>query len=157
MTAIARRLARRGGRALGRWLALLLAAAVAAPGVLDVSSALWARDEGARLAYVVDGDTVAVWRTGAGLTRARLVGLDAPEVFSPSCPAEWLAGQAATVRLRGLIYAAKRREWLFGRSDKWGRPLLRLRLDGRDAAATLVAEGYARPYDGGRRSVWPGC
>jgi endonuclease YncB( thermonuclease family) len=142
---------------LGRRLVLLLSAALLGPGALDVASGAWTRDEGARLAHVVDGDTVAVWRTGEGVVRARLDGLDAPEIFSPGCAAEWAAGQAAALRLRALLYAAERREWTFGRDDKWGRPLLRLTLDGRDAGRTLIAEGHARAYDGGRRPLFPGC
>jgi endonuclease YncB( thermonuclease family) len=153
----ARRTGRRVGRSLGRRLGLFLAAALAGPGALDLASGAWTRDEGARLAHVVDGDTVAVWRSGEGVVRARLDGLDAPEIFSPGCAAEWAAGQAATLRLRTLLYGAGLREWRFGRDDKWGRPLLRLTLDGRDAAALLIAEGHARPYDGGRRLPWPAC
>jgi endonuclease YncB( thermonuclease family) len=38
--------------------------------------------------------------------------------------------------------------------DKYGRDLIRLILDGADAADILISQGHARPYGGGAREGW---
>lgn len=104
--------------------------------------------------YVYDGDTVSLDCPGRPLERARLVGFDTPEVFSPGCAAEKRLGDAATARLRTLVAAgtvtAVRRQGY----DRYDRALVRLELDGVDVGRTLIAEGLAVPYSGGRRINW---
>lgn len=39
-------------------------------------------------------------------------------------------------------------------SDRYGRLLAALALDGQDVADTLIAARLARPYDGGTRQGW---
>ncbi|MCL6441772.1 MAG: thermonuclease family protein, partial [Thermoleophilum sp.] len=43
------------------------------------------------VAYVVDGDTVALARLG----RARLIGIDTPETVHPTKPVEWMGKEAS--------------------------------------------------------------
>ena len=98
---------------------------------------------------VVDGDTIR--HDGV---KIRLADIDAPEVFSPRCAAEAALGQRATERLLQLINAGPFELVPSGLrdADRYGRKLRVIERDGRSLAATLVAEGLARPWDGARRS-----
>jgi endonuclease YncB( thermonuclease family) len=107
-----------------------------------------------RIVRVVDGDTLRITCPETGEVRARLMGFDTPEVFSPRCPAEREAGEAATRRLAALLAEARRIRFAFEGRDRYGRALTRLWLDGRDAATLMIAAGLARPYAGGRRAGW---
>jgi endonuclease YncB( thermonuclease family) len=101
---------------------------------------------------VVDGDTIRY-----GGVKIRLADLDAPEVFSPQCPGEAALGQRATRRLLQLINAGPFELVRSGSrdEDRYGRKLRVIERGGRSLAATLIAEGLARPWDGARRS-WCG-
>ncbi len=109
-----------------------------------------------RIVRVIDGDTVDVDCAGEGLLRTRLVGFDTPEVFSPGCPSELALGTQATRALERKIRLSGDMRIDFRGSDRYGRRLARLSLDGRDVAQPMIAEGLARPYDGGRRRSWCG-
>lgn len=109
-----------------------------------------------RVVRVIDGDTVDLDCAGAGALRARLLGFDTPEVFSPACAAELALGTQATRALERRIRASGDMRIDLGGSDRYGRRLARLSLDGRDVAGPMIAEGLARPYDGGRRLSWCG-
>lgn len=109
-----------------------------------------------RVTLVVDGDTVRVWCPGRGVFKARLVGYDAPEVFSPDCMGERWRGTEATMALRSLLWRADDLAFAFRGTDKYGRRLLRLTVDGRDVAERMVEAGHGRRYDGGRRRSWCG-
>lgn len=107
-----------------------------------------------RVARVIDGDTVDL-RCGAGAAfRARLTGYDTPESFEPGCRAEAEAARAATARLRALVAGAATVEARLGGTDRYGRRLVGLGLDGRDVGAVLIGEGLAVPYAGGPRIDW---
>jgi endonuclease YncB( thermonuclease family) len=109
-----------------------------------------------RVLRVVDGDTVELDCAGEGFLRARLLGFDTPEVFSPGCASELALGNAATRALeRRIAASAEMRVELRG-SDHHGRRLARLALDGEDVARPMIADGLARPYHGGRRRSWCG-
>jgi len=41
--------------------------------------------------------------------------------------------------------------------DRYGRRLADVSVGGKDVADTLIAQGKARPYNGGKRGPWPGC
>ena len=96
-----------------------------------------------------DGDTL---RCGRG--RVRVVGLDAPELHRPRCPAELRLARAATARMDSLVASGVTLRPR-GR-DRYGRLLAVVRdRQGRDVAMVLIREGLARPYDGrGRRRGW---
>ena len=98
---------------------------------------------------VVDGDNVRL-----GGVNHRLLGLDAPEVYSPQCEAEAARGFQAAGRLQYLINTRSVRLEPTGAIDKFRRPLARLYIGNEDAASILIREGLARPYTGGRRQPW---
>lgn len=89
---------------------------------------------------VVDGDTLE-----AGGQRWRLVGYDAPEVFTASkSRGERQAGVKAALRLKELVMTGRAELEVTAKPDKWGRGRARLRIDGRDAGDVLVGEGLAK-------------
>lgn len=107
---------------------------------------------GCRIGYVYDGDSVELI---CGETRetARLLGLDSAELKG-SCTAEIAQAKAAKQALTDLVRGAKSvRIDIHGR-DKYRRPLIRLWLDGKDAAGLMIKAGQARAYDGGQRLSW---
>lgn len=89
---------------------------------------------------VVDGDTVKL--DGRNY---RLIGFDAPETFHAKCMGEFDLGMKAAHRLQELIDEGAELERL-GRDCRYGRECAVLRLHGVNVAATMIAEGLARPY-----------
>jgi len=123
-------------------LAVLLSPA---PGLAPSAAAEEARD-----VYVIDGDTLE-----AGGRRYRVANIDTPEVGDGArCGAERRLGQRATQRARALINAAARVEThAIGRTDRYGRTVAHVSIDGRDLGEALIAEGLARPWRG-QREAW---
>jgi micrococcal nuclease len=107
-----------------------------------------------RILSVIDGDTLSVWCTDRGVERARLVGFDAPELFSPGCASELVAAQTATWALRGLIFGARETDIGFEGRDRYDRALVTLRLDGTSVARRMIKDGHGRAYNGGQRDGW---
>ena len=100
--------------------------------------------------YVIDGDTID-YRD----TRYRLVGLDTPETYRHQCDYELALGNTATTRLRSLVTGGQIVDLRVQPGlDRYGRSLARLYVGGTDIADTLVSEGRARRYNGGRRQPW---
>ena len=96
---------------------------------------------------VVDGDTL--WLGGE---KIRVADIDAPETHPPRCAAEARLGSQATQRLRQLLSGGAVSLQPIGRDrDTYGRKLRVVLVDGRSVGDTLVDEGLARPYGGGRR------
>ena len=95
-------------------------------------------DPSCRITRVVDGDTLRIACPETGEVRARLMGFDTPEVFSPRCPEEKRLGDAATERLSLLLAEARSVRFAFEGRDRYGCALTRLWIDGRDAAALMV-------------------
>ena len=97
---------------------------------------------GARVATVervVDGDTVEL----SGVGKARLIGIDTPEVHGG---AECFGREASAYAKRQLD--GERVRYTIGREerDRYGRVLVYLWLnDGRSFNALLVSRGYAQP------------
>lgn len=104
----------------------------------------------AKSIYVIDGDTIDI-----NGQRYRLVGFDTPETYRPQCDYEKALGNQATARLKQLIGGVAILDFAVqpGR-DKYGRGLARLFVNSLDVGATLINEGLARAYNGGRRSSW---
>ncbi|MCW4461972.1 thermonuclease family protein [Sphingomonas sp. BT-65] len=101
---------------------------------------------------VVDGDTF--WMDGA---KIRIADIDTPETHPARCAREAELGAAATRRLRALLNSGEVALAGIGRdTDRYGRQLHLVSVDGRGVGDTLVAEGLARPYAGGRREGWCG-
>ena len=118
----------------------------------------------ARCTRVVDGDTVdAMIDLGFGVhvkKRIRLAGINAPEARTRD-KQEKILGLAAKDRLKAILDSADNNFELESQElGKYGRVLGRLhidKLDGKDVITkvcindSLVKEGYAVEYDGGKR------
>ena len=98
-----------------------------------------------------------VWWTG---TRSRLQGekiriadIDAPETHPPRCPSEQQLGKRATLRLQQLLDAGAVSLEPIDRDhgSASGRKLRIVLVNGKSVGDTLVNEGLARWYAGGRR------
>jgi micrococcal nuclease len=104
----------------------------------------------ATITHVVDGDTVdAFIDLGFGIhhvLRLRLNGIDTPEVSSQ-------AGRDARDYVRTLLEGKAVVLTTF-KPDKYGRYLADIVVNGIDFNASLVEQGYAREYDGGRKAAW---
>lgn len=96
---------------------------------------------------VVDGDTI--WLKGQNI---RVADIDAPETHEPRCSSEKALGDRATLRLQQLVNGGKVTLQSIDRdADRFGRKLRLVRVDGRSVGDTLVSEGLARWYSGGKR------
>ena len=101
---------------------------------------------GTRITCVVDGDTF--WLDGL---KYRIADIDTPEIAQAQCAAEKALGDRATRRLADLLNAgpftlrpADRDE------DRYGRKLRVVYRDGASLGDSLVAEGLAHRWDGGK-------
>lgn len=124
------------------WIVLVITAILSflggsATGGLDLGSMFRPR----QAVWVIDGDTIKL-----GSQSLRLLNIDAPEVSRPDCEAERALGDKATARLRDLLASGALTIAPNGRLDKFGRPLVRLAVDGRDVGDLLIAEGLAKPW-----------
>lgn len=140
-------------------IALSVAGLLALPYAGDALTGALRRPVGAlpascQVLSVVDGDTVKIWCPGLGAESARLLGFDTPEVFSPHCASEWLAGQQATWALRLMLWQASEISLVKQGRDRYDRALVTLFVDGEDVARRMIAEGHGRAYSGGRRAGW---
>jgi micrococcal nuclease len=135
-----------------------VAALVLLPMLADLVNAALkpvAGDSGScRILNVVDGDTVTLMCPEEGVERARILGFDTPEKYSPKCVAEFVAAERAAWALRTLIQKADRLQLRHEGTDQYGRALVRLELDGQDVAGRMVRSGHARTYGGGPRGSW---
>jgi micrococcal nuclease len=111
-------------------------------------------DTGCRVTYIADGDTIHMACPGTGEVKARLLGFDTPEVYSPGCREELAAGRQATALLREVLRSGPITEARFEGHDRYGRELVRLQVGGQDVARQMIASGYAVPYSGGRSPDW---
>lgn len=88
---------------------------------------------------VTDGDSLWVRPEDGGRPRRmRISGIDAPEL----CQAH---GQEARAALARQVKGRKL-VWQVLRTDDYGRPLVRLALEGDDVARRLVLQGHAWSY-----------
>lgn len=106
-----------------------------------------------QVGYVYDGDTIAMTCSGRPDVTARLMGFDTAETKNPGCAEELAHGALATDRLRQLVKRGAVSITRHGR-DKYNRPLIRLDIDGQDVADTMIREGLAVAYHGGKRVNW---
>jgi endonuclease YncB( thermonuclease family) len=96
---------------------------------------------------VVDGDTI--WFKGQNI---RIADIDTPETHEPRCPGELALGNQATTRLHQLVNTGTvSLEPIDRDEDGYGRKLRIVEVDGVSVGDTLVREGLARWYEGGRR------
>ena len=108
---------------------------------------------------VVDGDTVVcsplILGFGLGYVeeKVRLSGVNTPESFRASCESEKIEGFKAKSRLSNLVLGKKVTVLTNPKKErgKFGRILGRIVTEGVDINSTLIDEGYAVKYDGGKR------
>ena len=100
---------------------------------------------------VVDGDTI--WIGGENI---RLADIDAPETHSPRCASEQRLATAPRSACTSLVNGGAVTLASIARdTDRYGRKLRIVAVGGTSVGETLVGEGLARWYAGGRRS-WCG-
>jgi len=96
---------------------------------------------------VVDGDTI--WLQGQ---KIRIADIDTPETHDFRCASEKALGERATQRLRQLLNNGTVTLQPIDRDeDGYGRKLRLVLVNGSSVGDTLVSEGLARWYEGGRR------
>ena len=145
------------GAWFGQPFALLTCALLAGcvtPDAPEPAAATFEADTGCRVTYVADGDTVHLACPATGEVKARLLGFDTPEIYSPRCAEELAAGRQATVVLRQVLRSGPITAAQFRGHDRYGRELVRLEVGGQDVARQMIASGYAVPYSGGRHPNW---
>lgn len=97
---------------------------------------------------VVDGDTI--WLQGQNI---RLADIDTPETHDYGCPSEKQLGDRATTRLLEILGSGTvSLEPIARDKDGYGRLLRVVLVNGESVGDTLVEEGLARWYGGGRQS-----
>ena len=98
---------------------------------------------------VVDGDTI--WMQGV---KIRIADIDAPETHPSRCAEEARLGDAATLRLQGLLNAGPVRLAAADRDeDRYGRKLRVVMRGNTSLGDMLVSEGLARRWTG-HREPW---
>lgn len=106
---------------------------------------------------VVDGDTfearIEIWPTLHKVVLVRVRGMDTPEMQA-RCPQEVKAAQHARTRLQSLLSNGNitLRDVRLGKFA--GRVVSTVFVDGIDVSQTMIAEGHAAPYQGGKRKSW---
>jgi micrococcal nuclease len=128
--------------------------AVLAPIVDDWWSDRRAMAGDCRVSRVIDGDTVDLGCPSTGPVRARIVGYDSPELFSPGCAAERAAAERAKQVLSAWVWHATSTEVALLGHDRYGRMLVDMRLSGQRVARGMVESGLGRRYFGKARGGW---
>jgi micrococcal nuclease len=99
--------------------------------------------------FVIDGDTLDFRGE-----RLRILNIDTPETGGKArCPREAVQAARATTHARTLVGRARQAEIYRAGFDRYGRTLIRLKLDGEDFARQMFQSGHARRLTG-RRQSW---
>lgn len=101
--------------------------------------------------FALDGDTIVL--DGRHI---RIANIDAPEIHDYHCEAELRLGLAAKRRMAALLaggaIVVHEGDPDSGRlTDRYGRTLATVAVDGFDVGETMIAEGLARRWNGHRR------
>jgi endonuclease YncB( thermonuclease family) len=112
----------------------------------------------ASVVQVIDGDTVIVrarvWLGQDVIVRVRLSGIDAPELRA-RCDEERRLALAARAYLSDRVVAGSITLTDIHYGKYAGRVIARLiDKNGVDIAKSLIENGFARTYNGGRRGQW---
>lgn len=99
---------------------------------------------------VRDGDSIRLGTTRQS-EAVRIFNIDAPEIEG-QCAYETDLALQSKIRLAGLLNG-QRVEILRQGTDRYGRTLAAIRVEGRDVGDILVSEGLARTW-AGRREPW---
>lgn len=123
------------------------------PPVVDAANGLMKPANGCRVYGVVDGDTVRMYCAVSGFTTGRVLAYDTPE-YKARCTSEFFGAIKATFYLRWLLWSANEITARTEGTDRYGRALTLLLVDGKGVAGEMVKAGLARWYDGGPRASW---
>ena len=143
-----------------RWAAATFAiAAICATGVAAAVERL-AGPYPAEVERVVDGDTLAVrvpiWLQQDLNVLVRIRGIDAPELRG-RCDDEKVRAREATVALEELVSGGQVALTAIEGDKYFGRVIADVATSaGEDVGPALIAGGYVRAYDGGKRGSWCG-
>lgn len=99
---------------------------------------------------VWDGDSIRLGTTRQA-EAVRIFNIDAPEIEG-QCAYESSLALQAKIRLADLLHG-RRVEILRQGTDRYGRTLAAIRVEGQDVGDVLVGEGLARTW-AGRREPW---
>jgi micrococcal nuclease len=141
--------------------ALILLAAFNLLGVAPAAAATI--DYQAKVIKVIDGDTIKVviagWPVPYNPDDVRIDGIDTPEKRMPPGKSlcEVKLGEAASAYAKTVIRLGSTVVVHYDttKHDKYGRLLGTVTLeDGRDYGKLMVDGGFAKPYDGGTKSIW---
>lgn len=107
---------------------------------------------------VIDGDTIVISipnlpEVFGKKISVRLAGIDTPEMRA-KCPYEKGLAIRAKDRLEGMLMKARVISIDDSRRGKYFRILGEVLADGENVAATLIKEGLAVTYSGGRKRDW---
>lgn len=107
---------------------------------------------------VIDGDTVVISipelpEVFGKKISVRLAGIDTPELRAKCAYEKGLANRAKD-RVEGIIIKGETISLGDVKRDKYFRLLADVIVDGENVAATLVEEGLAVTYSGGRKRDW---
>lgn len=130
-----------------RLLAFAILAALVAPLPVGAETI-----DGNRI-IVIDGDTVALPCAVAArgcAEKIRLIDIDTPETFRPTCERERAVGLEAKAQMAALLRGHPVRVERSGRKDRYGRTLANLSTAAGDVGQQLVADGLALPYRPGK-------
>ncbi len=146
------------GRGGGRWRAakwglFLLVGLIVVQPLGDIANAYLTPHDGCRVIAIVDGDTVRLHCPVGGYRTGRLLAFDTPELRA-ECMSEFLKAQAATLYLRWMLWRGGHISARLEGTDRHGRALTLLLVDGQGVARPMVEAGLARWYDGGPRAGW---
>lgn len=109
--------------------------------------------------YAVDGDTLAFYALDfpkpLQKMSIRIDGIDTPEsTYRAKCETEKKLGVEAKEFVKYRLTVCDLRVTVTGWGKYGGRALGDIYLCGEDLKHTLISKGYARPYDGGKKSDW---
>lgn len=114
-----------------------------------------------RVIRVLDGDTVEFDAPFLPIElkkvlKLRIEGVDTPEKGSlAKCEAEKYKAESATRFTNYAVMAARKHQIYIESWDKYGgRVIGDLILDGKSLKQQLLSQGYAKPYDGGKKTSW---
>lgn len=101
------------------------------------------QSESARISRVIDGDTF-VARIKGEPTRVRLIGVDTPESVKRGEKVQCYGRAASDASKHRLSGKTVRLTYDIERTDKYGRTLAYVELNGADYSGWLLKHGYAR-------------
>ncbi len=141
-----------------RLIAVVIAVGVTLPLTGCVPPGIWTPDpdpsasieagESVRVLSVADGDTFTARAKSGAKVKVRMLSIDAPEEAHDGAPAD-CGARAASTRLRELIVGQTVRLLRDPRadaSDRYGRWLRYVEVEGHDAALTLISEGLVATW-----------